>query len=497
VDFESYDDADATALAAAVEQGETSPEALLEIAMTRVEERNQAINAVIVRMYDEAKAAIAAGLPEGPFRGVPFLLKDLGAHWAGLPTGSGSRLLRRHPAAADSEIVRRFRRAGLVVIGKTNTPELGIMGVTEPESFGPTRNPWNHGRSPGGSSGGSAAAVAAGIVPAAHANDGGGSIRIPASACGLVGLKPTRGRTPEDTAYGEGWSGLVVSHVVCRSVRDCAGLLDATAGPVAGARHTLPAPERPFADEVGREPGRLRIAVHPGSILGRENHPDCVAAVNEAASLLRDLGHDVELAAPPLPRHALVRAYLSIVSANVAAEVAAAEAMIGRPVTTDDFEPGTLLLRDIGRKCSAAELVEHFHVIERTAFTLSEFFSHHDLWLTSTMARPPAEIGAFLPSRAERGVLAVLRRAPARAALRRVLDELADEQVEALPNTQLFNMTGQPAISLPLHWNGQGLPIGVQLAARFGEEATLLRIAHQLEKARPWADRRPARVQSH
>ena len=491
MEFTSYDAADATSLAEAVARGETSPENLLEIAMVRLEERNRAINAVTRTMYDEARAAIAAGLPDGPFRGVPFLLKDLGAHWAGLPTSAGSRLLRQYPAAFDSEIVRRFRRAGLVVIGKTNTPELGIMGVTEPEAFGPTRNPWNLGRTPGGSSGGSGAAVAAGIVPAAHANDGGGSIRIPASACGLVGLKPSRGRTPEDTAYGEGWSGLVSSHVLCRSVRDCAGLLDAIAGPVAGARHALSSPERPFREEVGREPGRLRIAVHPGSILGRENHPDCITAVDDVAALLKDLGHDVELAAPPLPRQALVRAYLTIVSANVAAEVAAAEAIVGRSVTTDDFEPGTLLLRDIGRKASAAELVEHLHVVERAAATLVDFFSRHDLWLTSTMARPPAEIGAFLPSAAERGVLALLRRAPARPALRRVLDELADEQIEALPNTQLFNMTGQPAISLPLHWNAQGLPIGVQLAARFGEEATLLRIAHQLERARPWTDRRP------
>lgn len=493
MDSQAYDAADATALAAAIECGETTPEALLEIAMTRVEERNRAINAVIYRMYDEAKTAIAAGLPNGPFRGVPFLLKDLGANWAGLPTSAGSRLLRRQPALSDSAIVRRYRRAGLVVMGKTNTPELGIMGVTEPQAFGPTRNPWNLGRTPGGSSGGSAAAVAAGIVPAAHASDGGGSIRIPASACGLVGLKPTRGRTSEDAAYGEGWSGLVVSHVVCRSVRDCAGLLDVTAGPLPGARHTLPSPERPFASEVGRDPGRLRIAVHPGSILGRENHPDCVAAVHDAAALLRDLGHEVEVTAPALPRQALVRAYLLIVAANVAAEVSAAEALVGRPVTTDDFEPGTLLLRDVGRKFSAAELVEHLHVVERATVTIVEFFSRYDLWLTSTMARPPAEIGAFLPSAAERGVLALLRRAPAKAALRRILDELADEQIEALPNTQLFNMTGQPAISLPLSWSTQGLPIGVQLAGRFGDEATLLRIAHQLEQARPWADRRPPR----
>lgn len=492
MDLEAYDAADATALARAVRRGDTTPEALLETAMTRIEERNAATNAVVHRMYDEARSAVAAGLPDGPFRGVPFLLKDLGAHWAGVPTSGGSRLLRRHVPDTDSEIVLRYRRAGLVVLGKTNTSELGIMGVTEPEAFGATRNPWDLGRTPGGSSGGSAAAVAAGMVPAAHAGDGGGSIRIPASACALVGLKPTRGRTPEEATHGEGWSGLVVQHAVCRSVRDSAGLLDVIAGALPGAWHRASAPERPFAEEVGRDPGRLRIAVCRGSILGRENHPDCMAAVDDAATLLEGLGHHLEEASPPLQRHALVRSYLTIVAANIALEVAAAEALVARAATTDDFEPGTLLLRDVGRRFSAFELVERMHVVEQATATLTAFFDRYDLWLTSTTARPPAQIGAYLPSRAERGLLALLRRAPARRALERVLDELADRQLEALPNTQLFNMTGHPAIGLPLHWNPQGLPIGIQLAAPQGDEATLLRVATQLEQARPWNERRPS-----
>lgn len=486
-----YDDLDATAMAALVRSGEVSPDELLVAAITRIEARNPALNAVVRTMFDHARASVAAGLPDGPLRGVPMLVKDLMADIAGIPTTSGSRLLEHHTPGTDAEIVRRWRAAGVVFVGKTNTPELGLIGVTEPALHGPTRNPWNRDHTPGGSSGGSAAAVAARMVPIAGAGDGGGSIRIPASCCGLVGLKPTRARTPNGPDRAESWSGFTVQHVLARSLRDSALLLDVAAGPEPGAASMVPPPPRPFADEVGREPGRLRIAFSTATFFGGDNHPECVQAVEDAAKLCASLGHDVVEAAPEFDRGAVVRAWMTTVAANLAAEVRWAERAVGRPAG-NDIEPLTALTAMIGRQLGAAELVSLQFEAARACGQVGRFFGDHDVMLTSTLGRPPARIGEFALPAVQRALIALVRRVPSRLAARQALEMMVtDPQLRAYPNTQLANVTGQPALSLPLATDRGGLPLGVQLIGRFGDEATLLRLGAQLEQARPWAQRRP------
>lgn len=481
---------DATALAALVRKGEVTPAELVERAIAQIETHNPRVNAVVCRMFDQARAAVAAGLPDGPLRGVPFLLKDLLADCAGVPTTAGSRLFATPVAATDSELTRRYRAAGLVVLGKTNTPELGIMGVTEPELHGATRNPWKATHTPGGSSGGSAAAVAARLVPAAHGGDGGGSIRIPASACGLVGLKPTRGRTPVGPDRGEKWSGYVVQHALTRSVRDSALLLDVTAGPELGSPFHAPAPERPFVEEVGRDPGRLRIAFTLDPLLPGQTHPECRTAVERAAEQLAALGHDVEPARPEFDGEAMADAYLGTVAAHVYGDLAHAERTLGRRVGPGDVELPTWVMREIGRTLSAGRLMALHELQAATRWSLARFHERYDLLLTSTTAQPPAEIGALLPTAGERFGLQVLRRLPLTPLLRTAL-RAARKQLQAYPNTQLFNITGQPAISLPVHRTAEGLPVGVQLAARIGGEGLLLRVAAQLEAELRWGDVRP------
>ncbi|MEX1364212.1 MAG: amidase [Nannocystaceae bacterium] len=488
-----YLEHDATALAERVRNKEVSPAELLERAIAQVEAHNPRINAVIHRMFDLARAEVSRGLPQGPFRGVPFLLKDLAADYAGTPTTAGSRYLARRIPTADSEITRRYKAAGLVILGKTNTPELGLMGVTEPELHGPSRNPYHGDHTPGGSSGGSAAAVGARLVPAAHGGDGGGSIRIPASTCGLVGLKPTRGRTPMGPDRGERWSGLVVQHVLTRSVRDSAGLLDATAGPELGSTSCAPPVERPFVQEVGRDPGRLRIAFTTDALLLGQLHPECRHAVEQTAEHLAALGHDVEPARPRLDADGLAEAYLTTVAANVCAELAVAERRLG-PAGRDELELPTWIMREIGRATGAGRLIELQQLQAETAWTMARFHQRYDLLLTATCARPPARVGELLPGRLERLGLRVLRRLPLRPLLQQAF-AAARKQLASYPNTQVFNMTGQPAISVPTHVSPEGLPIGVQLVAPFGDEATLLRVASQLETELHWGARRPAFLQ--
>jgi amidase len=324
--FREYDHYDGLGLAELVRRKEVSPAELVEEAIRRIETVNPQINAVIHPMYDLARQQVQQGLPEGPFRGVPFLLKDLLVYYAGVPTRSGSRFFRDFVPDHDSEIVRRYRQAGVVVLGKTNTPELGLVPYTEPVLFGPSRNPWDLSRTTGGSSGGSGAAVAARLVPVAHGNDGGGSIRIPASCCGVFGLKPTRGRTPMGPDIGEAWRGMAINHVLTLSVRDSAAMLDATAGPDVGAPYIIPPPERPFLEEVGRDPGRLRIAFTTRPLLPGTVHPDCVRGVEETARLCQDLGHIVEEAAPQIDGHAFARDFLTMVCAETRADIEEGEA---------------------------------------------------------------------------------------------------------------------------------------------------------------------------
>ena len=486
-----YDRLDATDLAALVQRKEVSPSELVEAAIERVEARNPRLNAVVGRSYERARRQAGAELPAGPFRGVPFLLKDMLAVDGGTCTSNGSRFFQGYAPQRDSELVRRLKAAGLVIVGKTNTSEMGILPVTEPRLYGPTRNPWNTAFTPGGSSGGSAAAVAAGMVPMAHGGDGGGSIRIPASCCGVFGLKPTRGRNPMGPYVGEGWHGIAVEHAVTRTVRDSAALLDATQGPDLGAPYVAPPPERPYADEARRSPSKLRIAFTTRSLLGRAVHPDCVEAVKRAAALCEKLGHRVEEEAPEIDRRALAKAFLVLVAAETAAEIEGAAESMRKEPRPGDFEPGTWMLAQIGHKFRADELARAVHRVRATGRELAAWFETRDVFLTPTLAAPPLKVGALDQKPAEKLALAVLRAIPSETAMRKLLDQLAEQAFEFAAFTPLANLTGQPAVSVPLHWNGEGLPIGSHFVGRFGDEATLFRLAAQLEQAQPWAARRP------
>jgi Asp-tRNA(Asn)/Glu-tRNA(Gln) amidotransferase A subunit family amidase len=472
--IKEYAEYDALGLAALVSQGEVSPAELVESAIERVERLNPQLNAIVVRQFEAARARASEPktLPDGPFRGVPFLNKDLGFHEAGVTTTSGSRAYKDFVADEDSEVVARYRRAGLIFCGRTNSPENGLCPTTEPVLHGPSRNPWATDRTPGGSSGGSGAAVAAGIVPAASASDGGGSIRIPAACCGLFGLKPTRLRITAAPKGGDPWNGLSVKHVLSRSVRDSAALLDVAAGFLSGDPYAAPPPTRPYLDEVATQPGRLRIAFSAQSLYEQAVSPDCLTALEVAARLCEDLGHDVEEAEPDYDRKAVREGWLSIVAANEAADIADVRAHLGHEPTEDDLEPWTRRLVQIGNRTSAGEVIAALRAIQRESRKIAAFHETYDLYLTPTLAKPPIPVGKVNMSIGDEA--AFIQRATA-----------------FTPFARLANCTGQPAMSVPLHWSDANLPIGVMFAARFGDEAMLFRIAGQLERARPWWHRRP------
>jgi len=480
-------DHDATGLAALIRAGELKPLELVDAAIARIEAVDPQLNSVIHPRFERARAEAAAmetsGDGAGPFAGVPFLVKDITCRQAGEPFHEGMRFLKdRHwRAGSDSYLAARFRAAGLLTVGRTNTPELGIVPTTEPAAYGPTRNPWDLSRSPGGSSGGSAAAVAAGFVPAAHANDGGGSIRIPASACGLVGLKPSRGRS--SLGPDASFSALVVcEHVVCRTVRDCASLLDVVAGPMPGDPYVAPPPLRPYGEEVGADPGRLRVGVLTAAPGGMASvHPDCVAAAEAAGRTLERLGHHVEVdhpAALDLPDW--TPHFMSLWSSGVALGLDGWSTRTGAVIGEGDVEPLTWALAELARALPAAALLRSLDWLLRTTRLVAEWWTPadgrqeggFDLLLTPTLAEPPVPLGTFDP---QPGFpLAGFMRAGA-----------------FTPFTPPFNVTGQPAISLPLAQTADGLPVGVQLVAAYGREDVLLRVAAQLEEAEPWAGRRP------
>ena len=463
---------DATAQAELVRRREVKPVELVDAAIKRIERLNPTLNAVVTPMYDLARRAATGPLPEGPFAGVPFLLKDLLASYAGVRFTEGSAFLSEYVPDHDSELVARHKRAGLIVVGKTNTPEFGILPTTEPRLFGPTHNPWDVGRTTGGSSGGSAAAVAAGLVPMAHGNDGGGSIRIPASCCGLFGLKPTRGRNPLGPHYGDIFGGLVAEHAITRSVRDSAALLDATSGPDVGDPYWAPPPARPFLQEVGADPGRLRIAFTAQSATGASVHPDCVAAVRDAAALCADLGHEVTEVTPAIDGQVVTQAFMTVWSAGCAWTVDDWARSTGRTPTPDLFEPLTWALQEMGRQHSASAYLLALQDLQKVSRQVARFFLDYDVWLTPTLAEPPVPLGTF-DSPPENPLQGLIRAA------------------SFVPFTPICNITGQPAMSVPLYWNAEGLPIGSHFIGRFGDEATLFRLAAQLEQARPWAGRRP------
>jgi amidase len=444
-----------------------------------VEKLNPQLNAVIHKAYDLAREAAADGLPDSPFKGVPFLVKDLLAACADLPMCSGSRFHQGFVPDHDSEMVKRFKAAGVAILGKTNTPESGLVPVTEPELFGPSNNPWDLSRTTGGSSGGSAAAVAARIVPLAHGNDGGGSIRIPASCCGLFGLKPTRGRNPFGPDLGEGWHGLACDHVLTRSVRDSAAMLDATAGPDVGAPYYTPAPPRPFLDEVGRDPGTLRIAFTSEPFLPGDVHEDCVKGLEATVELCHDLGHELVEAAPRIDGQAFARAFLTMVCGETRADIEEAEAVLGRKATARDFEPATWAVGLLGRQITAAEFSRAIHLLKRTGREVGPFFQEYDVLLTPTLAEPPVVTGALQPKGAEAFAMKVLGGLNAGGLINALagIDALAGDVFRFMPYTPIFNATGQPAMSVPLYWSDEGLPIGMQFVGRFADEATLFRLA--------------------
>lgn len=488
-----YDRLDGLGIAALVRTGQLTAAEVCAAAIARAEVVNPRLNAVVHPLYEPARERARAGLPAGPFGGVPFLLKDFGAAYAGAPHTSGSRARRHFVPAHDAELVRRWQAAGVNILGKTNTPEFALMGVTEPVLFGPTHNPWHLGHTPGGSSGGAAAAVAAGIVPLAGAGDGGGSIRIPAACCGLFGLKPSRGRVPTGPEQGEKWQGAAVEHVLSRSVRDSAAMLDATQGADVGAPYFLSEPIRPYLAEVGRAPGRLRIAFSLGHPLGRALHPECATAVREAATLLEHLGHEVAEVPLPFDGRAVATAFLMLYFGETGASIAALTPLLGRPARPADVEPITWLLGLLGRTYTAADFAAARHTWNDTARQMGRFHQTYDLLLTPTLATPPVRIGELQPKSGEQHLLRFVNAFGLGGLIRRsgLVEKLAEQSLEKTPYTQVANLTGQPAMSVPLHWTAAGLPCGVQFIAPLGAEDVLFRLAGQLEQARPWFAKRP------
>ncbi len=492
--FDAYDAHDGLGLAALVRAGEVEATALLEEAIARAERINPAINAIIEPLYEAARARLAARPLHGPFAGVPFLMKDLGQALAGARLQNGSRFFQDYVPDYDAEMVSRLHAAGLVTFGKTSTPELGLVGTTEPRLFGPTRNPWNLERTAGGSSGGSGAAVAAGIVPLASAGDGGGSIRIPASCNGLFGLKPSRGRNPSGPELGEGWYGQVQHGVVSVSVRDSAAALDATAGGDPGMPYCAPPPPLSFLDETARDPGRLRVAVTRRALCcDAPLDPECLAGLDATVTLLEDLGHVCEEADPPLQPLTLGSAFMLRVLACTGAEIRAAEDLLGRRSRYADFEPMTRAFANLARSFDAVDLTLANRTIEREMRALGRFMQHYDVLLTPTLATPPAPLGVFDPHGLDAALTALASRVPLGPVVKwaSVLESLVENNFTFVVSTMLANMSGEPSMSVPLHWSADGLPVGMMFTAKIYQEATLLRLAAQLEAARPWRQRRP------
>ncbi|MBD0860618.1 amidase [Gordonia sp. zg691] len=483
-----YLSADATTLAGLVGAGEVTPAELLDLARSRADAVNPALNAIVIRMDAEADAR-ARGELSGPFAGVPFLIKDLAQDYRGYPTSRGSRALATHIATEHSHGVRRFLDAGLVIFGKTNTPEFGAKGITEPTFWGPTRNPWDLNVTPGGSSGGSAAAVAAGIVPAAGASDGGGSIRIPAACTGLFGLKSSRGLMPYGPQTGEPLFGMGVEGVVTRTVRDAAAFYDALIGPTASSTYPAPLHTESFSTRIASRPRLLRIGLTTKSAINPNPHPEARAAVEHAASLLTDLGHQVEEVEPPHDDAELARDFLDIWFAKCAAQVDEVRRLTGAP--DSHFEADTLALAELGRAAGVVPLFTALDHINDHVLALERFHRTHDLLLTPTLAMPPPQIGSMTtPPLLQRAARLAARARSGRVMARLgIVDQLISESLGWVPYTQLANLTGRPAMSVPLHWTEAGLPLGVQFVGRLGADGDLLALAAGLEEAAPWFHR--------
>jgi amidase len=471
--FDEYRKHDATALAGLIAKREVSAKEVLEAAIERAEEVNPAINAIVHKQYDKVRKAGAAGPPQGPLAGVPYLIKDLAFLETGEPARLGSSLFKDFVADHDSAYVMRCKKAGLTIFGRTSTPEFGLNPTTEPRLNGACRNPWNLEHSAGGSSGGAAAAVSAGIIPMAHATDGGGSIRIPAAQCGLFGLKPSRGRMSLAPDAGEGWGGLSAAHVVSRSVRDSALMLDCTAGAEPGDPYAAPTPGHSFVDALARPPGKLRIALMLADHRGAKLHPECEKAVQGAARLCASLGHSVEEVDPQLDLVALRPMNARIAAANTARSCALRWKALGREPDAKDVEAATWAVYQRGLKVSGVEYVEAIAAAHAAGRKMGAFLTSYDVILSTVLAGPPPKLGYFDQNSAD-------------------VETFAERVNTYLSVTPLHNATGTPAMSVPLHWTADGLPVGVHFAGRYGEESTLLQLAAQLEQAQPWFDRVPA-----
>jgi amidase len=476
---DEYRSHDALGLAELVRSKVVTAEELLGLALQQTDATDQQIAAVVYIQADRARQAIAAGLPQGPFTGVPFLIKDLGCDAVDFPTCMGSSLYRDYRYSVDCELFTRLETAGLVTFARTTSPEFGIGPTAEGAAYGrPTRNPWNLAHVAGGSSAGSAAAVAAGIVPIAHGSDGGGSVRIPASSCGLFGLKPTRARLPDGPSAGEGWAGMAIDGFLTRSVRDTAALIDATHGPDVGAPYYAPPLDGSLLEAIARPPRRLRIAYSTLSFTGDPVHPDCRTAIDHTAALCAEAGHEIFEADPDVEIHRFMRSWTNIVACGTELTVRSREAELGRPALPDELDGVTRGAVALGRTVSGGDYLEAVNTVHDIGRKMARFLADQrgfDMLLTSTLAEPPAEIGRFKPDNDDfvdyrmgpRGVLAYS------------------------PFTALANGTGQPAMSVPLYWNAAGLPIGTHFMARSGDEALLLQLAAQLEQAAPWFTRVP------
>ncbi|HZM86659.1 MAG TPA: amidase [Blastocatellia bacterium] len=467
-----YDQYDGLGLAALVAKRQITPLELLNAVKRRLDAINPKLNATAQIFFDKAEAQIKHGLPAGPFKGVPFVLKDLGQQLAGTITTYGSRVFKDNTPDLDSTLVTRYKQAGLVIFAKTTSPEFGLTTTTESVLFGQTRNPWNLERTSGGSSGGSSAIVASRVVPMAHGSDGGGSIRIPASCCGLFGLKPTRGRVPVGPTQFEGWNGCSHHHALTISVRDSAALLDATCGAELGSPYFSPTPERPFLKQVGADPGKLRIALAVATPAGTPLDPESRKAATEAAKLCESLGHNVEEARPPIEDAWMREAFLTVLRVSLARTLDDAAKPLGRPVTDKDVEPVTWVMAQAGRSVNVIAYSRAIATMHQVGLAMAKFQDKYDVILSPTLAKPPVPLG-------------VLSLSPASIA------QYTKDVTEFGPYTAIYNVTGQPSMSVPLHWSAEGLPIGVMFSGRFGEDAMLLRLAAQLEKAKPWAGLRP------
>jgi amidase len=466
-----YGNYDGLGLADLVGKKEITPLELLRAVRQRVDALNPKLNALCHLFFDKAEAQISQGLGIGPFRGVPFVLKDVGQYLAGTITSAGSRIWKDNVADFDSTLVERYKQAGLVIFGKTNSPELGLTTTTESVLFGQTHNPWNLQRTSGGSSGGAAAVVASRILPMAHGSDGGGSIRIPASCCGVFGFKPTRGRVPLGPTQFESWNGCTQHHALTISVRDSAALLDASVGAELGSPYFSPLPEHPLLKEIGTEPGKLRIALVTSTPGGTPLDPECKKAVLEAAKLCESLGHSVEETALPID-FALARgAFFAILQVSLARVLDDAATILGRPVCEQDVEPVTWATMQAGTRVASVTYSRAIVTLHQIGLAMAKFQHSYDVILSPTLAKPPVALGLM--------------------SLSQDVPTWSKEVMEFSPYTALYNVTGQPSMSVPLHWTPDGLPVGVMFSARFGEDATLFRFAAQLERAQPWDKRRP------